>query len=332
MSQTTTLDLVRNLGASIFKENLKQEDLKSAIDAIHNQFQLATDISGYDTKMEHLAAIPAQKGKALGLNHAAQCLVDYHRTIKFVKAIILAIRGKLESNPNTTVSIFYAGCGPYAPLFTLVAPLFSPDEIQFELLEINPSSVEAAQKLIEHLDLTAYLTKIHTADAITFQLEEPEKIDILISETLDCMLYRECYVPILANLLSQLPKNVVVVPENVIIDVTFLSNSIDITSQEEENYGSVMNVRDILNQYSSQQHLPSHVMNFRIPLESYDMTKFDRILIDTKVQVSNDIWLERGLSSLTIPFEIALEQPFDFKYINFDYYIDPEIELKCSVE
>ena len=331
MSQTNTIDLITSLGNSIIKENLDQENLKKTIDSIHQQFHEANDISGYDTKMEYLAAIPAQRGKALGLNHAAQCLLDYHRTEKFVKAIITAILEKQKTNPNKQISIFYAGCGPYAPLFTLVAPLFSPNEIQFELLEINPSSVEAARKLIEHLDLTAYLTKIHTADAITFHLEEPEKIDILISETLDCMLFRECYVPILANLVPQLQEDTLVIPGNVVINLSFLTNSIKETNYQEEIYGSIMDVKDVLKEYTDQP-LPSRVMNFKVDLKPYNMAQFDRILIDTRVQVLNDIWLHRGHSSLTIPFEIPLEQPFNFRYLNFDYYIDPEIELKCSVE
>ncbi|AGC77851.1 hypothetical protein LX97_01973 [Nonlabens dokdonensis] len=332
MSKTNTLDLIKGLGSSIINEHLNQENLKISIDAIHQQFQKATDISGYDSKMEHLAAIPASKGKALGLNHAAQCLLDYHRTEKFVKAILIAIRNKREANPDKTVSIFYAGCGPYAPLFTLVAPHFKPEEVQFELLEINSSSVTAAQKLIEHLNLKAYLRNIHEADAITFQIEEPREFDILISETLDCMLFRECYVPILANLLPQFHEEITVIPQNVQIDLSFLTSSINEENNQEEKYGSIMNVREVLKDNALEQLLPSHVMNKKVPLAPYDMSRFERILIDTRVHVLNDIWLERGSSSLTIPFEIPLEQPFNFEFINFDYFIDPEIELKCGVE
>ena len=51
----------------------------------------------------------------------------------FLKAMVMAIKEKQQKHPDKTINIFYAGCGPYAPFVTLIAPLFSPKKIQFSL-------------------------------------------------------------------------------------------------------------------------------------------------------------------------------------------------------
>lgn len=75
----------------LLNPSLTLDELKTFIDPIHLYFQKITAISGFEFKVEHLAAVPAFKGKAVGLNHAAQCLLDYRRTHQFVLAIHQAI-------------------------------------------------------------------------------------------------------------------------------------------------------------------------------------------------------------------------------------------------
>ena len=57
--------------------------------------------------------------------------------LMFLKAMVMAIKEKQQKHPDKTINIFYAGCGPYAPFVTLIAPLFSPKKIQFSLVHLQ---------------------------------------------------------------------------------------------------------------------------------------------------------------------------------------------------
>ncbi|NQY06912.1 MAG: phytanoyl-CoA dioxygenase [Flavobacteriaceae bacterium] len=316
---------------ALLDDTSNQEALLSKIKEIHNHFQQATEITGFDNKMENLAAVPTAKGKALGLNHAAQCLLDYKRTPKFLKAMITAIKEKQEQYPEETIKIFYAGCGPYAPFVTLIAPLFSPEEIQFSLLEINPGSLDSAKKLINAMELHTFIQEEHLADAVTFSIPNPKQYHILFSETLDALLFRECYVPIVFNMLPQLRFDITLIPENVVIDLSLTTGLLQDEDREEYKIDTIVDVRKAHSNQSNTT-IPSQLEEVKVSLENYDMNKYQFMTLDTSVHVYKDIWLTRAESSLTLPLDITLEQPFINKSIVFNYQIDPDIELKCTLE
>ena len=153
MSENITALDIKEKVSILLKDSIKQSEIENLINEIHTYFKELTQLTGFDNHIEHLAAITTSKGKALGLNHAAQCLLDYKRTVKFLKAMVMAIKEKQQNHPNETIHVFYAGCGPYAPFITLIAPLFSPEEVQFSLLEINDKSLKYANNLIQKLNL-----------------------------------------------------------------------------------------------------------------------------------------------------------------------------------
>ena len=204
------------------------------------------------------------------------------------------------------IKICYAGCGPYAPFVTLIAPLFQPEEIQFSLLEINKNSVKSAKKLIEGLKLSNYINEFYTADAVTFQVPNANSFHILISETLDAVLYRECYVPILFNLLPQFNANITLIPENVILHLSFLDKVENSTDYKEYDGDGILDVRESVATFSNSGSIPSQLPDVKVDLAILN-TNCEKIIIDTKVHVYDDIWLYRNESSLTIPLEIALE-------------------------
>ncbi len=332
MIEKKVISSIQKLSSSIIKNSIDPIQAENSLNEIQSHFQQITNITGYDVTIAHMAAIPAAKGKALGLNFAAQCLLDYKRTTKFLKAIISIIVEKQKKQPGKLINIFYAGCGPYAPFITLVAPLFQPEEIQFSLLEINKNSVESAKKLINSLKLSNYIKEFYLADAVTFKVPDPDSFHILISETLDAMLYRECYVPILFNLLPQFNKDIILVPENVLIDLSFLTDSKQNSDYKEYEIGTIINVRESVSHYANSNLIPSKLPDKKIDLTSLDIDIYKKVLLDTKVHIHKDIWLYRNESSLTIPHEFMLEQPFLYSSAIFTYFIEPEIELKCRFE
>lgn len=326
----TALDIKEKV-STLLKDSIEQSEIENLINEIHTYFKELTQLTGFDNHIEHLAAITTSKGKALGLNHAAQCLLDYKRTVKFLKAMVMAIKEKQQDHPNETIHIFYAGCGPYAPFVTLIAPLFSPEEIQFSLLEINDKSLKYAKILIQKLKLTNYVTNYYTADAVTFKIPEPEKFHILFSETLDALLYRECYVPILFNLLPQLSEDIAVIPENVLIKMSLSVNSITDSKHITEEIDTIINVREVISLNKS-NIVSTQLPDKKVAVKSLNIEQYNYLLLDTLVHIYDNIWLTRNESSLTIPLEMGIEHPFLFNSIVYTYQMHPDIELKYKLE
>lgn len=317
---------------AIIENPQDDQSVHGRLTQIHGLFSDLTKISGLDQEMELLAAVPTAYGKALGLNHAAQCLLDLRRTNKFLQGMLKAIEDLKQKEQSGPINIFYAGCGPYAPFITLIAPLFSPEELQFSLLEINEKSLETAKKLITALALEDYVMDYYQADAVTFTVKDAQKYDILFSETLDAVLYRECYVPILYNLLPQFKEDIILIPENVRLDLRFIHKAKDEQQdmREESLIATLIDVRQLIASHAPGQDIPKQLDDF--PVDLVNMESYESILIDTSVLVYDNIWLGRGESSLTLPLEMKLEQPFPNSRMTFNYVLEPQIELKYKLE
>jgi len=330
MSTQHILVAIKTAVQTLLSNNSDQIEVKKQIDSIHKHFQGLTEITGYDSKIQHLAAVPTARGKALGLNHAAQCLLDYKRTVKFLTAVVTAIKEKQKTQEGV-IKIFYASCGPYAPFVTLIAPLFSSEEIQFSILEINSNSLKSAKQLIQKLHLNSYMQEYYLADAVTFKVPNPAEYHILISETLDALLYRECYVPILFNLLPQFNPNVTLIPENVKIHFSLSTGPIQNPTHQEKRITTIVDVREAVSKYADIPEL-SQLPDQYIDVKSLNIHQYTHAVLDTEVLVYNDICLTRNESSLTLSQQLDLEQPFNFKSIVFTYVLEPEIELKFGIE
>ena len=333
MSNQKPIVTIKEKSLALLTHPLDQVEIEKNLNEIHTIFQKATEITGFDHKMEHLAAIPTARGKALGLNHAAQCLLDYKRTVKFLMAVVTAIQEKQKAQPGKLINIFYAGCGPYAPFITLVAPLFASNEVRFSLLEINNNSLDSAKKLIQSLGLSEYVHDYYLADATTFEVPNSSIYHILISETLDALLYRECYVPILFNLLPQFGNDTILIPENVSLDIrysTYSQNEKGEVSDYQEYPGeTILDVRKAVSSHANETSVPSQLPDSKFDVQS--MSDYTGLIIDTNVHVYKDIKLTRGESSLTLPFEMKLEHPIKHRNLVFTYQLEPEIELKYNL-
>ena len=322
-ARETLIDL-KSLSRDLINSDIDSDSVKDIIDKIHSYFREVTEISGYGSDVKNMITLPATNGMALSINHAAQCLLDYKRTYKFLKGFVNAIKDKQKEYPNETIQVFYAGCGPYAPFVTLVAPLFTSKEIQFSLLEINKDSLEKAEILIENLGLTDYIKTCYLSDATTFKLNKPKSYHILFSETLDALLYRECYVPILWNLVPQFSSKITVIPENVKVDLFFKEKS------EETFVTTIFDVKKAVKHSKPKLNLPEQFNPVRVDLTQ--ASKYDRILLVTEVQVYKDLLLVRNESSLTLTLEMEIEKPIVNKAVLFTYHTKPSIELKFTLE
>jgi len=324
MSTTSNQEKIKE-----FSKNLLETDVhdKQNVEKIINEmcylFQDESGIDGKTTETEYMINVPTEVGVSLSLNHAASCITDYKRTHKFLKGVVEAIHDLQEKNPGKTIKFFYAGCGPLAPFITLVAPLFTPKEIQFTLLEINKKSMEVVKGLIDNLGLSDYVSEYHTADAITFKIPDAESYDILFSETLDSLLNREGYVPILWNLLPQLKEDVVVIPENVMITVNYKKGNLEVP------FATAFDTREMLKSTPKTDKLPEKFEAQSFPL--HDAKDYDSIIIDTIVKVYNRQVLMREESSISLALEVPIEKPVIHEYVDFIYTLNPTPALQFGV-
>jgi len=191
--------------------------MKQSVDRMYQLFSTITgiDISGYQEEI----FLPS--GKAISPSAAAHCLLELKRTAVFLRGIHQAILDKKAENPGRPVKILYAGTGPYG---TLVIPLFSvlsPADLQADLLDINPCSLNSLKKLIKAFDIGEFVGNMYTDDASTFEMMHDS--DIVISETMQACLKNEPQVAIMQNLIPQMKSGAVFIPEEISIDA-YLTN------------------------------------------------------------------------------------------------------------
>lgn len=174
------------------------------------------DMDDHDAR-EH---IHFDNGKALGMAWAALCVEDLMRTKMFVKGLFKAIE-HAQHKKEGTLQILYAGCGPFATLILPIMATYSTQEVQFTLLEINKVSAENAKRVIDKLGFSDYIKGIYIEDATRYALDTD--FDIVLSETMQHGLVKEQQVPIVMNLMKQVKKETILVPEKVTVDLCLIN-------------------------------------------------------------------------------------------------------------
>src|SRR5690606_11717921 len=83
------------------------------------------------------------------------------------------------------------------------------------LLEVNPISIKSLMNIIKGFDASKYVKEIYHCDASNFSI--PPKLDahILLVECMQRALLHEPQVAITYNLLSQMKKEIILIPENI---------------------------------------------------------------------------------------------------------------------
>lgn len=184
--------------------------------------KLAPAIMGYaDMLLDHFgldgttgrAHVQTQYGNAIGTFWAGRCIREVLRTQRFIRALHAAVCDGLEQH-RKPVHVLYAGTGPFAALALPVMMMLKPEDVQFTFLEINAESIEILNEVLDLFDLRAYVKDIHECDASLWEISASE-IDIVISETMNTALFAEPQLAIMLNLASQLPKEVVFLPQEI---------------------------------------------------------------------------------------------------------------------
>lgn len=289
---------------------LRKEDLDySEVAAAINQYQdIVLNINSFDIESHELRNdIYFENGKALGTSWAAMCLQDGMRTKMFVKGLIEAVETKI-SESKKPVHILYAGTGPFATLILPVLASYSTDEVVCSLLEINDASFNNMKCVIEECGFHDHVVDYIQADATQLVLENPDKIDILVSETMQRALESEQQVPIVMNLMSQLNRNTILIPEKIDVIACQMGNKKLASVRSEEDYiqrlGSVLELSkkgldELVYERDEKMNIGFEAKVFKIRPEK--IAEFDELSLMTEIQVFGDTWLRTYDSGLTIP-------------------------------
>lgn len=330
---------IQELAAYLLDPNIETDHELNIIDRIHEVLSELAIVSGFDGEEGWQHDMQTSSGMAISVNEAARCLLDYRRTGQFFRGLHAAILEAKRLFPGETIKVLYAGCGPYAPFLTLVAPQFSPGEVLFSLIEINGGSLEKAELLVKEFGLEDYLLDTFLADATLFQVPNAKDYHLLFTETMDTALEREPMVPILLNLLPQLRSDVLLVPRNVTVEGVFFShadlpNGIDIlweltTNIPGHSIGTVMDMAEALETYLGLEEKDGifHELQCELPERVFR----DYFALFTTVEIWDGIFLYKNESDITDlrVRNLADLPPCDF--INFEYLLGEDLELLFGV-
>ncbi|MNK29740.1 hypothetical protein D3C87_481420 [compost metagenome] len=321
MPQTQTpIEKLRNISNYILKPD-------------HFHDQLAPAIADYTTLLFDIGAIQPDNvvdrefielpyGDAIGTFWAAFCVKEIFRTQRFCRGLYLAIKDKLAQKEGP-VQVLYAGTGPFAALALPVMIQFSPEEVQFSLLEINQNSYNKLLDVIAAFGLERYIKRIEIADATTYVLPDKE-IDIVLSETLNRALITEPQVFIMLNIASQLGPDVVYLPQEIKVNL----------STKTRSEKTPTNLKTLINfDLACMKHI---ISNSNQGEWLFDEVKYDigdcetkDLYYTTEIKVYRDNFLGFRDSSLNLLEKVMLDEK-DSKNLFFQYSATQRTGFKVS--
>ena len=289
---------LKKITAVLLDEDSDFTEIRNACDALYDFF---IELSGFETPLDN-SFVQTKFGRALSPYVAALCIKDIIRTRQTIRGVYKAIGDLIPVNQDRPVKILYAGSGPFATLVTPILPFFSPSQVQFQLLEIHPESVDLLRKITAKLGIHEFFTDIRLADATSFTISEDFQPDIIISETMNAGLQWEPQVGIMSHLISQLPKPVLMIPEKITVAACLFTGIREDGKSETLYVDTLFDfdaaiARAVVN---SPEKIP--VLNEGIVLSIPGTDeKYQWLILRTQVKIYRDIEIGFNESGLTVP-------------------------------
>ncbi|WP_412465760.1 methyltransferase domain-containing protein [Pedobacter sp. KLB.chiD] len=296
--------------ALLFEEDYLH--IKNAIDQLHVLFSGATGVKAGNITDED---IYLPNGKAVSTIKAAHCLKELERTRRFIRGINQAIEHLSDTIQGRTLNILYAGCGPYATLLTPLTPRFTSAQINFILLDINSDSLAAARGLYEQLGLSEYVIDYVCTDATTYRFPHNVQTDMVISETMLNALRKEPQVAIMNNLIPQMRKDAIFIPEQIIVEAVLTRWKEEYNSFTIKDYQPKrINLGEVY--CASREFKLPHPVVIQVPASE----THNRLDLFTEITVFGREVLTTYNCSLTLPLAICkLENQKKDMAITFEY-------------
>lgn len=161
-------------------------------------------------------------GRAVSPFEAAHCIKEFMRTKQFIGGLNAAIITLQKKFPGETIRILYAGTGPFAALVLPLTALYTCQEIQLTLMEINPTAMGFLRETFTNFDLMDYVDDFILADASQYKLAQRGVHHILLTETMQNALKNEPQVSIALNLLPQIHPAALMIPKNIAVHLVLM--------------------------------------------------------------------------------------------------------------
>jgi len=309
------------------KQELRERLLQYSIDMLNPESfhdKLAPAVMGYadllfeEFSIDGLAGrehIQTLNGNAIGTFWAAKCIREIFRTQRFSRALYSSVLGAIGQNKRQ-IQVLYAGTGPFAALALPIMMMLKPEDVQFTFLEINVESIEILKQVIDLFDLHAYVKNIHQCDASLWDVSS-SGIDIVISETMDRALIAEPQVAIMLNLASQLPKEVVFLPEEIKVSLCKRSGG----SREPERIAELINFNKA-SMYSIIKNSSMRNWNFTDQNIQTNVSEGEELHFMTEIRVNDGNILNLNDSSLNLLERLKVNKKQGVIDLNFKYTLD----------
>jgi hypothetical protein len=327
------IPVLKNVAAILLSEETDFGELKSVLDQWKGTMVSHQHLNLEDPKYNDNVYL--SEGKAIATRWAAMCLDDLVRTKHFVRATKKAVDSILDKRPGSSVNLMYVGTGPFATLVLPLTEIYTPEQLQFDLIEVNTESFDILKSTFNSFGLNAYVRQMYLTDATQFKVEKND-VDILLVECLQHALAREPQVKIVENLVPQLKEDVILIPEDITLKLVLINTK----AQEEfmmnlepgvkiDFYKTVdtvfsLNKKAILKndmQYDERTNL----------FTEEQITTHNRISILTEMHLFKDEKLTYNQSGLTIPWNIAdytADSPVYGVKTQYETGTDPHLEVK----
>jgi hypothetical protein len=304
---------------------LHTQDYALLMDALHELHELCASITGIRASDVTDQDSYTATGKAISPIKAAHCLMEPERTRHFVRGVYAALNDLEKRFPDEPLRVLYAGTGPYSTLILPLLPLFSPEKLRLQLIDIHADCLDAVAAIYKSCDLEDFVEESYCTDAATFQTGEPP-VHLLISETMQNALKREPQVAIMRNLVPQLAEGAVVVPQEITVEAWLLNRSHETRRlvvpgfvPERTNLGRVFSI--------SKEELNCPGICLDIPV--HDEQKSLHLL--TGICVYGDISIGLYACSLTLPHRMPGGEGYSGKTLSFSYIVDGQPRLEYTL-
>lgn len=219
--------------------------------------------------------------------------------------------------------------------------IFSHEQIQCTLIEINPLSIQALKKIIKALDAEVFIREIKNGDATEYVIDQNYVPDLVICETLQAALRKEPQVSIYLHLGQQVNENTIFIPESVDIHFGLLNSGLDHKRlmgelAEGETSFQIMDLVLELNKNTfkihpeSDEKIVQRLFSSTLHLPE-DLYGYDRICFFTKIKLYKNIGLDYWESPLTIPIQyssLSSEDAGRLVQIHYELSADPEFKMQ----
>ncbi|NNE27166.1 MAG: hypothetical protein HKN09_10005 [Saprospiraceae bacterium] len=342
MNEIPSIERLSEISQIIIKDEIDYLELKEALNSFKELLLEISEMTNED--LNNRDNIYLDSGKAIAPEWAIRCVDDLLRTKRFICGVYKAVLKVKEQSDKKPIYILYTGTGPFATLVLPLITLFSPEEIQFILVEINTISYEQAKKVFKAFNAEAYINEFHQADAATLKLDSPERIDIHVVECLQHALAREPQVTITYNIISQLKRSAILIPQNIELSILQINPNLHQEHMMNTNSEKILkpfliksepvyalNKDEVLNSKALDENGQLIFPKKVISIDNPDSASFSQLAIGTDITVFEDERLGFAESGLTIPKIIGYQREgqrinaVETQYINSN---DPELTTK----